>query len=75
MPLPDRTAPYLSVVVPIYNEEESIPHLVERLSEALVDVPGGYEIITVDDGSRAPSVSPCCVDYRRPTIHLSGFVL
>jgi glycosyltransferase involved in cell wall biosynthesis len=52
MPVPDHTTPYLSVVVPIYNEEESIPHLVERLASALAEVPGGYEIIAVDDGSR-----------------------
>jgi glycosyltransferase involved in cell wall biosynthesis len=44
--------PRLSVVVPIYNEEESIPQLIERLNEVLRDLPGGSEIIAVDDGSR-----------------------
>jgi glycosyltransferase involved in cell wall biosynthesis len=44
--------PYLSVVVPIYNEEESIPHLYERLSAALAELGRSYEIIAVDDGSR-----------------------
>jgi glycosyltransferase involved in cell wall biosynthesis len=52
IPVRAPEAPYLSVVIPIYNEEESIPHLVERLSVALAEVPGGYEIIAVDDGSR-----------------------
>jgi glycosyltransferase involved in cell wall biosynthesis len=42
----------LSVVVPIYNEEESIPQLVERLNSVLSTIPGGSEIIAVDDGSR-----------------------
>jgi glycosyltransferase involved in cell wall biosynthesis len=42
----------LSVVVPIYNEEESIPPLVERLNSVLATIPGGSEIIAVDDGSR-----------------------
>jgi glycosyltransferase involved in cell wall biosynthesis len=45
-------APYLSVVVPIYNEEESIPTLYERLTGALASLGYGYEIIMVDDGSR-----------------------
>lgn len=45
-------APYLSVVVPIYNEEESIPHLYERLTAALDRLGKPYEIVAVDDGSR-----------------------
>ncbi|HEX5690539.1 MAG TPA: glycosyltransferase family 2 protein, partial [Roseiflexaceae bacterium] len=49
--------PYLSVVVPIYNEEESIPMLYERLTSALVELGYAYEIIAVDDGSRDRSFS------------------
>jgi glycosyltransferase involved in cell wall biosynthesis len=45
-------APYLSVVVPIFNEEESIPTLYTRLTEELDALGRGYEIIAVDDGSR-----------------------
>jgi glycosyltransferase involved in cell wall biosynthesis len=44
--------PYLSIVVPIYNEEESIPYLYERLTSALALLERPYEIIAVDDGSR-----------------------
>jgi glycosyltransferase involved in cell wall biosynthesis len=47
-----RPAPYLSVVIPIHNEEESIPPLYERLTTVLTQLAGGYEIIAVDDGSR-----------------------
>ncbi len=43
--------PYLSVVVPIFNEEESIPTLYERLTESLHNLGRSYEIIAVDDGS------------------------
>ncbi len=41
----------LSVVVPLYNEEESLPHLVEQLLAALR--PGGerFELVLVNDGS------------------------
>lgn len=45
-------APLLSVVVPIYNEEETIPLLHQRLTESLTALGHPYEIITVDDGSR-----------------------
>jgi glycosyltransferase involved in cell wall biosynthesis len=48
----ERPAPYLSVVIPIHNEEESIPPLYERLTDVLVGIERGYEIIAVDDGSR-----------------------
>lgn len=41
----------LSIVVPIYNEEENIPLLVETISAALADSRLEYELILVDDGS------------------------
>ncbi len=41
----------LSVVIPLYNEEENVQLLHERLKEVLDEIPGGYEIIYVDDGS------------------------
>lgn len=44
--------PALSVVVPIYNEEDSIPTLHERLTASLNALGRSYEIIAVDDGSR-----------------------
>jgi len=48
-------APYLSVVVPVYNEAENIPRLYERLTEELEQLDVSYEIIAVDDGSRDQS--------------------
>lgn len=47
------TAPLdLSVVVPIYNEVESLPDLLEAIASSLSASPFNYEIICVDDGSR-----------------------
>ncbi|HEU5013847.1 MAG TPA: glycosyltransferase family 2 protein [Roseiflexaceae bacterium] len=43
---------FVSVVVPVYNEEESIPTLYQRLTDALSALRHPYEIIAVDDGSR-----------------------
>lgn len=44
--------PLISVVIPLYNEEESIPHLCRTLTEALERFGRPYEIIIVDDGSK-----------------------
>jgi glycosyltransferase involved in cell wall biosynthesis len=41
----------LSIVVPIYNEEESINALYVKITEALVGSGIEYELILVDDGS------------------------
>ena len=41
----------LSVVIPVYNEAENIPPLVERVVRALRDVAGPVEVLFVDDGS------------------------
>lgn len=48
----DGGAPYLSVVIPIRDEEESIPALYTRLTAELDALGQGYELIAVDDGSR-----------------------
>ncbi len=44
--------PYLSVVVPIYNEVDSLPRLLDRLRQVLIQYGSTYEILCVDDGSR-----------------------
>ena len=41
----------LSVIVPVYNEEESLPHLFVRLDEVLPGLGKSYEVVFVDDGS------------------------
>ena len=41
----------LSVVVPLYNEEESLPHLVEQLLAALRPSGERFELVLVNDGS------------------------
>jgi glycosyltransferase involved in cell wall biosynthesis len=44
--------PFLSIVVPLYNEAENIDALLAELEEALRGIPGNGEVILVDDGSR-----------------------
>lgn len=42
----------LSVVIPIYNDEEVIHELLRRLTAVVESIVSDYEIILVDDGSR-----------------------
>lgn len=41
----------LSVVVPCYNEEESVPLFYNKINEVLKDFPADHELIFVNDGS------------------------
>jgi len=42
----------LSVVIPVYNEEENVEPLIVEIEAALVPLGKSYEIIVVDDGSK-----------------------
>jgi glycosyltransferase involved in cell wall biosynthesis len=46
---PDR--PTLSIVIPVFNEEENIPILADEIRRALDPQGIAYEVIAVDDGS------------------------
>jgi dolichol-phosphate mannosyltransferase len=40
-----------SIVIPLYNEEQILPLLVERLQEIMAQLDGAAEVVMVDDGS------------------------
>lgn len=44
-----------SIVIPIYNEQESLPALVDRLRTVMDQLDGPAEVVLVDDGSRDAS--------------------
>ena len=48
----DPTAPYLSLVIPCYNEQENIDELLRRVGETLATIGRPFEVILVDDGSK-----------------------
>jgi dolichol-phosphate mannosyltransferase len=43
--------PLVSVVVPIFNEEDGLEELHRRLEAALAEIEGDHEVVYVDDGS------------------------
>lgn len=57
-------APALSVVIPVYNEEGTLPALFERLYPALDALGLAYEILFVDDGSRDRSAAHLADQFR-----------
>jgi len=45
-------APYLSLVIPIYNERDNLKPLADQLLSALTGLGVTYEVLFIDDGSR-----------------------
>jgi glycosyltransferase involved in cell wall biosynthesis len=41
----------LSIVIPVYNEEESLNYLRNALYEAMIDLPYSWQVVLIDDGS------------------------
>ncbi len=70
---PDK--PLLSVVVPVYNEQEVLEALHSRLLQVLVPNVESFEVILVNDGSKdkTPSIvdSICNADHRFKALHFS----
>jgi dolichol-phosphate mannosyltransferase len=64
----------ISIVVPVYNEEENLPILIPKLMEILDGLGKPYEMIFVDDGSTDRSrefLREKASHY--PQIHILGF--
>ena len=64
----------LSVVVPVYNEADSIPSLVQAIADALEPTQLSYEIICVDDGSVDGSTE-ILTEIARERNDLKGLIL
>jgi undecaprenyl-phosphate 4-deoxy-4-formamido-L-arabinose transferase len=48
--------PKVSVIIPVYNEEQGLEKLFERLLPVMVGMNRAYEVILVDDGSKDRSL-------------------
>jgi len=51
MPVPNDDTPYLSIVIPAYNEERRLPGTLAAIGAYLAAQPFRSEVIVVDDGS------------------------
>ena len=61
--------PELSIIIPIYNEQDGLASLFARLYPALDTLQTSYEIIFVNDGSRDNSVAILAEQFRqRPDV-------
>jgi len=61
--------PRVSVVIPVYNEEASLPALFARLYPALDALGAAYEVVFVNDGSRDRSAAILREQFeRRPDV-------
>lgn len=49
--LSQATNKHLSIVVPLYNEEESLPELMEWINNVMLENNYNYEVIFINDGS------------------------
>jgi dolichol-phosphate mannosyltransferase len=72
---PDESTPRVSVIIPLFNEQENVDELHRRLSEVLRSLQMPYELLLIDDGSRdgTPELIGELVrrDCRASAIHLS----
>ncbi|BFU94415.1 MAG: glycosyl transferase [Nitrospira sp.] len=67
--------PLISVVVPVFNEQDNVPHLVERLTNALDSLGDSYEVLFIDDGSKDGTWIRIAGANAQYHPHLRGFRL
>ncbi|MCJ7586075.1 MAG: glycosyltransferase family 2 protein [Anaerolineales bacterium] len=65
----------LSLIVPVYNEEESLQLLFEAIRQALDPLPHTWEVIFVDDGSQDGSLAALKVFAQKDSAHVRVIVL
>ena len=65
----------VSVVIPVYNEEESLPALLSRTPAACQQLTQQYEIILVDDGSSDSSGDMLAAAAEQPDSHVIAVLL
>lgn len=65
----------VSVVIPVYNEQESLPELIRRTDAACALLHRDYEILLVDDGSSDNSARMLCDAAEMPDSHVVAVLL
>ncbi|MEG7361936.1 undecaprenyl-phosphate 4-deoxy-4-formamido-L-arabinose transferase [Pseudomonas citronellolis] len=65
----------VSVVIPVYNEQDSLPELLRRTDAACRQLGRAYEIVLVDDGSRDDSAELLQEAAEAPDSHVLAVIL
>ncbi|WP_407733200.1 undecaprenyl-phosphate 4-deoxy-4-formamido-L-arabinose transferase [Pseudomonas citronellolis] len=65
----------VSVVIPVYNEQDSLPELLRRTDAACRQLGRAYEIVLVDDGSRDGSAELLQEAAETPDSHVLAVIL
>ncbi|MDB6050461.1 MAG: undecaprenyl-phosphate 4-deoxy-4-formamido-L-arabinose transferase [Pseudomonas sp.] len=66
---------FVSIVIPVYNEQESLPELLRRTEAACAKLPFPFEIVLVDDGSRDDSAQILQDASEREGSHIVAVIL
>ncbi len=66
---------FVSIVIPVYNEEASLPELLSRTIKAADSLDKDYEIVLVDDGSRDNSADLIEAASLEKNSHVVGIIL
>ncbi|MEV4609520.1 glycosyltransferase family 2 protein [Neorhizobium sp. LMR1-1-1.1] len=67
----ETTSPVeLSLVVPLFNEEESVKPLIERIVTSMAGYAASWELILVDDGSTDATIANARTALNRPGLDL-----
>ena len=65
----------LSLIVPVYNEEENLPILFEAIRQALQPLPHDWEVVFIDDGSQDGSLAALRILAEKDAAHVRVVIL
>lgn len=71
----DQPINKVSIVIPVFNEQDSLPELIRRTSEACSQLPMAWEILLVDDGSSDRSPEMLTEAAEEPGSHVVAVLL
>ncbi len=71
----DPTIKKVSVVIPVYNEQQSLPELLRRTDAACASLNMDYEILLIDDGSSDDSAAMLTAAAEQPGSHVVAVLL
>jgi glycosyltransferase involved in cell wall biosynthesis len=70
----DVQVPKFSFVIPVFNEDESLPELIDTIRQAMAGFESSYELVFVDDGSTDGSFERLrALEETDPRIRLFSF--